>query len=113
MITTNLNGETIAYMNKEWTYEDGTKVDLEPNRIHKAVGINTTGMILEPYEPTQSIIDTALSLTLRVEKLERELHDKDEIIRITATDTLNKAVAQCKKELNDFIRRRQCIYDGR
>jgi len=25
MITLNLNGETIAYINKEWVYEDGTK----------------------------------------------------------------------------------------
>ena len=40
MITAILNDETIAYINKEWVYEDGTKVDLEPNRVHKAVGIN-------------------------------------------------------------------------
>ena len=113
MITINLNGETIAYINKEWVYEDGTKVDLEPNRVHKAVGINTTDTTLKPYELTQSITDTVLSLTLRVEKLERELHDKDETIRITAIDTLNKAVAQCKKELNDSIRRRQYTYDGK
>ena len=113
MITAILNDETIAYINKEWTYEDGTKVDLEPNRVHKAVGINTTGMILKPYEPTSSITDTLIDLITRVEKLERELHDKDEIIRITATDTLNKAVAQCKKELNDSIRHRQYTYDGK
>ena len=72
MITENLNGETIAYINKEWVYEDGTKVDLEPNRMHKAVGINKTGTVLEPYKPTESITDTLINLITRVEKLEEE-----------------------------------------
>jgi len=58
MITAILNDETIAYINKEWVYEDGTKVDLEPNRVHKAVGINIT--------------DTLINLITRVEKLEEE-----------------------------------------
>jgi len=72
MITAILNDETIAYINKEWVYEDGTKVDLEPNRVHKAVGINATGMILKPYEPTENITDTLINLITRVEKLEEE-----------------------------------------
>ena len=72
MITAILNDETIAYINKEWVYEDGTKVDLEPNRMHKAVGINTTGMILKPYEPIESTTDTLINLITRVEKLEEE-----------------------------------------
>ena len=72
MITANLNGETIAYINKGWVYEDGTKVDLEPNRIHKAVGINKTGIMLEPYKPTQNITDTLMNLITRVGKLEEE-----------------------------------------
>ena len=95
MITANLNGETIAYINKEWTYEDGTKVDLEPNRVHKAVGINTTSMILKPYKPTESITDTLIDLITRVEQLEKEpelivTHDTKGIVVINKNK--NKSV---------------------
>ena len=95
MITANLNGETIAYINKEWVYEDGTKVDLEPNRIHKAVGTNTKDMLLEPYKPTVSITDTLINLITRVEKLEEEpelivTHDTKGIVVINKNK--NKSV---------------------
>ena len=41
------------------------KVDLEPNRIHKAVGTNTTDMLLEHYKPTGSITDTLIDLKVK------------------------------------------------